>query len=199
MTHRGHSQTTLGYVLPGLPVTIPPCSSGNVAALVTDFRHILNCSRRNDTSPLGIFCTLICGRLLCVRISYCNCLTTAYVTTCSGATGAEQRVRPRSVAMRNAPRFPRRVAGYGPRGVDHTDFSSRKTYFYSHAYQVKSDITGYSTVPVADDGLPGEESDGNLHNASNWCRPMTRHSRFAWPPAGAPDNPGEPPTRAGHR
>jgi hypothetical protein len=199
MTHRGHSQTTLGYVLPGLTVTIPPCSSGNVPALVTDFSHILNWSRHDDTCPLGIFCTLICGRLLSVRISYCNCLTTAYVTTCSRATGAEQRMRPRAKGDTRRAAIPWRVAGYGPPGGNHRDSISRITYFYSLPYQVKSDITGYSTVPVADGGLSGEESDGNLHDASNWCRPMTRHSRFAWPPAGAPDNPGEPPTRAGHR
>lgn len=58
--------------------------------------------------------------------------------------------------------------GYGPPGVNHMDFTSRKTHFSLLPYQIKSDITGHSTVPVADGGLPGEESDGNLHDAPHW-------------------------------
>ena len=66
------------------------------------------------------------------------------------------------------PRLAGAGLGYGPPGVNHKDSISRITHFSLLPYQIKSDITGHSTVPVADGGLPGEESGGNLHDALRW-------------------------------
>src|SRR5512146_1245176 len=116
-----------------------------------------------------------------VRLYAGDCPVSAYriVTAClqlssplapapRGLSSGCVPLRGESAAGRTGPRLAVAELGYGPPGVNHMDFTSRKTHFSLLPYQIKSDITGHSTVPVADGGLPGEESDGNLHDAPHW-------------------------------